>query len=52
MKTLTINVPEETNEKELKMAIAAVLFDKGILSSGQAPWAIMVSLYLAKPKEI
>jgi predicted HTH domain antitoxin len=36
MKTLTIRIPEETNEKEVKMAIAAVLFDKGILSSGQA----------------
>ncbi|MFZ2906859.1 MAG: UPF0175 family protein [Cyclobacteriaceae bacterium] len=36
MKTLTINVPEETNEREVKMAVAAVLFDKGILSSGQA----------------
>jgi predicted HTH domain antitoxin len=36
MKTLTINIPEETNEKEVRMAVAAVLFDKGILSSGQA----------------
>ncbi len=36
MKTLTINLPEETNEKEVKMAVAAILFDKGILSSGQA----------------
>jgi predicted HTH domain antitoxin len=36
MKTLTINLPEEVNEKEIKMAIAAILFDKAILSSGQA----------------
>ena len=36
MKTLTINLPEEVNDKEIKMAVAAVLFDKGIFSSGQA----------------
>lgn len=36
MKTLTINLPEEVNEKEIKMAVAAILFDKAILSSGQA----------------
>lgn len=36
MKMLTPNIPEETDEKEVKMAVAAVLFDKGIMSSGQA----------------
>jgi len=36
MKTLTINLPEEINENEVKMAVAAILFDKGVLSSGQA----------------
>jgi len=36
MKKLTLNLPEEIDEKELKMAVAAVLFDRGILSSGQA----------------
>lgn len=36
MKTLTINLPEEINEREIKMAVAAILFDKAILSSGQA----------------
>jgi predicted HTH domain antitoxin len=36
MKTLTINLPEEVNENEIKMAVAAILFDKGVLSSGQA----------------
>ncbi len=39
MKNLTINLPVEVDqeqEKDLKMAVAAVLFDKGILSSGQA----------------
>lgn len=36
MKSLTLTLPEETNEQEVKMAVAAMLFDKGILSSGQA----------------
>tara|TARA_R110000850_G_scaffold62650_5_gene142342 strand:+ start:809 stop:1024 length:216 start_codon:yes stop_codon:yes gene_type:complete len=36
MKTLTLNIPEETNEHELKMIIASVLFDKAVFSSGQA----------------
>lgn len=36
MRSLTINIPEEVNEKELKMTLAAILFDKAILSSGQA----------------
>ena len=36
MKTLTINLPDEVNDKEVKMTVAAVLFEKGILSSGQA----------------
>jgi hypothetical protein len=36
MKTVTINLPEEVNERDLKMAVAAILFDKAIFSSGQA----------------
>jgi predicted HTH domain antitoxin len=36
MKSMTLSVPEEVNEREVKMAVAALLFDKGILSSGQA----------------
>ena len=36
MKTLSVNIPEEANEKEVKMTIAAILFDKGLLSAGQA----------------
>jgi len=36
MKTLTVQIPEEVNDKEIKMAVAAILFDKAILSSGQA----------------
>ncbi len=36
MKTIEVQVPEEANEGEIKMAMAAILFDKAILSSGQA----------------
>ena len=36
MKTLTINLPDSTDEKEVLMQLAAILFDKGIRSSGQA----------------
>ena len=36
MKTLSLQLPDEVNEKELKMTVAAVLFERGILSSGQA----------------
>jgi predicted HTH domain antitoxin len=36
MKTLTLQLPEGVNEKELKMVIASILFEKAILSSGQA----------------
>ncbi len=42
MKTLSLEVPEEVNEKDLKMAVAAILFEKGILSSGHA--AALVSI--------
>ena len=36
MKTLTLSLPEEANEQDVKMAVAAILFEKGTLSSGQA----------------
>lgn len=36
MKTLTIQIPDGVDEKEVKMQLAAHLFDKGILTSGQA----------------
>lgn len=42
MKTLTLNMPDTINEKEVLMQIAANLFEKGILSSGQA--AIFVGI--------
>jgi predicted HTH domain antitoxin len=43
MKTLTLNLPEDVNEKEIKMAVAAILFDKAILSSGQAAEFVGIS---------
>lgn len=36
MKTLTLNIPDSVNEQEIKMQLAALLFESGILSSGQA----------------
>jgi hypothetical protein len=36
MKTLSVNIPEEANELELKLTMAAILFDRGLLSAGQA----------------
>jgi hypothetical protein len=39
MKTLSVNIPDEVDEKEIKLTIAAILFDKGLLYSGQAAGA-------------
>ena len=36
MKTLTFNIPDSVNETDVKMQLAAQLFDKGVMSSGQA----------------
>ena len=36
MKTLTIKIPDSVNELDVKMQLAAHLFEKGIMSSGQA----------------
>jgi predicted HTH domain antitoxin len=36
MKTLTLNIPDSVNELDVKMQLAAQLFAKGIMSSGQA----------------
>lgn len=36
MKSITLSLPEDVNEQEVKMVVAALLFDKGLLSSGQA----------------
>ncbi|HYH56695.1 MAG TPA: UPF0175 family protein, partial [Anseongella sp.] len=39
MKTLTLNLPNEINEaseREIKIAVAAILFDKSLISSQEA----------------
>lgn len=36
MKKLTLRLPEEVNEQEIKMAVAAILYERGVFSSGQA----------------
>ena len=36
MKTLTLQIPETIDEKEVKMQLAAHFFEKGLMSSGQA----------------
>ncbi|MEZ4776341.1 MAG: UPF0175 family protein [Bacteroidia bacterium] len=36
MKSVTINLPEETELSKVRMIIAATLFERGILTSGQA----------------
>ena len=36
MKTVTINLPDSVDEFEVRMQLAAQLFEKGVLSSGQA----------------
>ena len=43
MKNIVLPVPDQTNEKEVKMLVAASLFDKGILSSGQAAEMVGIS---------
>jgi len=43
MKTLTLQIPETVDEKEVKMQLAAQLFEKGILSSGQAALLVGVT---------
>ncbi len=43
MKTLTINLPDTVDEKDVKMQLSAQLFDKGILSSGQAADLVGIS---------
>jgi predicted HTH domain antitoxin len=43
MKTLTIKIPDTVDEKDLKMELAAHLFEKGILTSGQAAELVGIS---------
>ena len=43
MRKLTIEIPEEADLNEAKMLLAAVLFDKGFYSSGQAAKFVGIS---------
>lgn len=36
MQTLTLKIPDQAEAKEVKMIVAAMLFEKAVLSSGQA----------------
>lgn len=43
MKTLTFELPDTVDEKDVKMQLAAYLYDKGIMSSGQAADLVGIS---------
>lgn len=43
MKTMTLQIPDSVNEKEVKMQLAAHLYEKGIMSSGQAADLVGIS---------
>jgi len=43
MKTLRVQIPDYVDETDVKMQIAAHLFGKGILSSGQAAELVGIS---------
>lgn len=43
MKTLTLKIPDSVDEMDIKMQLAAHLFEKGIMSSGQAADLVGVS---------
>lgn len=43
MQTVTLKFSDETNVKQIKMLIAGTLFEKGVLSSGQAAELVGIS---------
>ncbi|WP_026450692.1 UPF0175 family protein [Aequorivita capsosiphonis] len=43
MKKIEINIPDAVDEKTFKMEIAAFLFEKEVLSSGQAAKMVGIS---------
>jgi predicted HTH domain antitoxin len=43
MKTLTLQLPDSVDEKDVKMQLAAQLYEKGIMSSGQAAGLVGIS---------
>lgn len=43
MKTLTLELPDTADEHEIRMQVAGVLFERGILSAGQAADVVGIS---------
>lgn len=43
MKTITFSLPEDVNEKDVKMAVAGLLFEKGVFSSGEGAAFVGIS---------
>ncbi len=43
MKTITLNIPEEIDEKDVSMVVASLLYQQGKLSSGQAADLVGIS---------
>ncbi|HEY4786882.1 MAG TPA: UPF0175 family protein [Bacteroidales bacterium] len=43
MKTLTLQIPDTVDERDVKMQLAAHLFERGIMSSGQAADLVGIS---------
>lgn len=43
MKTLTFQIPDTVDEKDVKMQLAVHLYEKGTLSSGQAANLVGIS---------
>lgn len=43
MKTLILNIPDSVNDNDVKMQLAAQLYEKGVLSSGQAADLVGIS---------
>lgn len=43
MKTVTLQLPDSVDKKDVKMQLAAYLYDKGLMSSGQAADLVGIS---------
>ena len=43
MKTLTLQLPDSVDEKVVKMQLSAYLYEKGMLTSGQAAELVGIS---------
>lgn len=43
MKTITLQFPDSVNEKEVLMQLASILFEKGVVSSGQGASMVGIS---------